>query len=111
MAKVKVMNDGRVMTEEELSHEARVQMALNELDPKSSNRTRVHNTPRPGSQSPRDRNGERVPNPSIRVEVEVGEKEEQKPDTRRDAAAPQRLRPSEPGQSRLGSLIFGRGVR
>jgi hypothetical protein len=43
--------------------------------------------------------------------VEVGEKEEQKLDTRRDAAAPQRLRPSEPGQSRLGSLIFGRGVR
>ena len=51
MPKVKVMNDGRVMTEEELSHEARVQMALSELDPKSSNRTRVHNTPRPGSQS------------------------------------------------------------
>jgi hypothetical protein len=111
MPKVKVMNDGRVMTEEELRHEARVQMALNELDPMSSNRTRVHNSPKPGSQSPRGRDSERVPNPSIRVEVEVGEKQEPKLDTRRDAVAPQRIGPSEPGQSRLGSLIFGRGVR
>jgi hypothetical protein len=110
MAKVKVMNDGRVMTEDELSHEARVQMALNELDPKSANRTRVLNTPKPGTQSP-SRDGERVPNPSIRVAVDVGEKQEQKVDARRDAAAPQRFGPSEPGQSRLGSVIFGRGVR
>ena len=111
MTKVKVLDNGRVMTEEELSHEARVQMALNELDPKSRNRTRVHNTPKPGTQSPRGRDGEQVPNPSIRVEVEVGEKEEEKLDTPRDAAAPQRLRPSESGESRLGSAIFGRGVK
>jgi hypothetical protein len=111
MAKLKVLADGRVMTEEELSHEARVQMALNELDLRAANRTRVHNTPKPGTQSPSGRDGGQVPNPSILVEVEVGEKEEPKLDRRRDAAAPQRLGPSEPGQSRLGSVIFGRGVK
>ena len=111
MPKLKVLDDGRVMTEEELSYEARVQMALNELDPKAANRTRVHNTPKPGTQSPSGRDEGLVPNPSIRVEVEVGEKEEQKLAPRRDAATPQRLGPSEPGQSRLGSVVFGRGVK